>query len=69
MSEQDDFEKCVIESKVGGRTSLKCRLGLWAVMSTDSDSVYLESYRYWRQYRDDGEYHEIIGGKSPIEML
>ena len=69
MSHLLDFPKCVTESVVDGRTSLKCKLGLWEVSSTDTDSVYLEAFHYWQQYADDGEYSSIIGGESVIEKI
>lgn len=69
MSRLTDFTKCVDETVVDGRTSLACKLGLWEVSSSDSDSVYLEAFHYWRQYADDGEYSSIIGGLSVTENL
>ena len=28
-----------------------------------------EALHYWHQYKEDGEYSEIIGGKSVIDKL
>lgn len=69
MSSLNDFCKCVDETVEDGRVSIKCKLGLWSVEAKDSDSVYLEAFHYWRQYADDGEYSEIIGGQSVVEKM
>lgn len=69
MSKLEDFTKCVIETKVDGKTCLDCKLGLWGVNSSDTDIVYLEAFYYWNQYNEDGEYYEILGGESPAEKL
>ena len=69
MSELEDFTRCVDESIKDGRTSIRCKLGLWSVDAVDSDSVYLEAFHYWRQYADDGEYSSIIGGQSVVDKI
>jgi hypothetical protein len=69
MSRLDDFFKCVDESIEDGRTSLKCKLGLWSVEAKDSDSVYLEAFHYWQQYAGDGEYSSLIGGPTVIDKM
>ncbi len=69
MSKLEDFTTCVIETEEDGRTSLECKLGLWSVSCSDTDSVYLEAFHYWQQYNEDGEYYKILGGESPAEKL
>ena len=70
MSELSQFTRCIDESvDDDGRVSLSCKFGLWEVSSLDSDSVYLEAFHYWMQYKDDGEYSSIIGGESVIDKL
>lgn len=69
MSALEDFVRCVNETEVDGRVSIECKLGLWSVESADSDRVYLDAFHYWRQYHDDGEYYQILGGESPSQKL
>lgn len=69
MSKLDDFVKCVTETVNGKVVSVKCNLGLWEVSSTDTQQVYLEAFHYWKQYNEDGEYHQIIGGDNPVNKL
>ena len=69
MLRLDDFSKCVDESIEDGRTSLKCKLGLWSVDAVDSDRVYLEAFHYWKQYAEDGEYSSIIGGPTVMDKM
>lgn len=40
----------------GGRYSVRCRRGLWAVEGPDRESVDAEARHYFRQYYEDGEY-------------
>lgn len=65
----DEFARCVKETTANGITRIKCKLGLWSVDSSDRDFVYLEAFHYWKQYKSDGEYSEIIGGKSVTDTL
>lgn len=69
MSKLEDFSKCVNETEIDGRVCIECKLGLWSVESKNSDRVYLDAFHYWSQYNDDGEYYEILGGKSPAQKL
>ena len=64
-----DFEKCVIIKHGGGRVSISCKLGLWGVDAPDQLRAIYEAMMYWSQYKDDGEYHAIIGGPSPMERM
>lgn len=69
MSKIEGFSECVIKKEMGGITFLDCKLGLWGVSGSDTDSVYLEAIHYWKQYNEDGEYYKILGGEGPAEKL
>ena len=58
-----DFERCTIYKRHGRRVSVRCRLGLWMVDGTDATAVIREAKHYFRQYREDGEYDDILSGK------
>ena len=67
-----DMFRCVNAScTAGGKMEIECKLGLWSV---SGDLVNLkrikdEARYYWEQYKADGEYHSIIGGPSPVDIL
>lgn len=69
MTRLNDFTKCVDETRDGDRVSIKCKLGLWSVESTDIGSIYIEAFHYWQQYAGDGEYSSIIGGPTVMDNL
>ena len=64
-----DFEKCTSTIFDGDTWDIECKLGLWGVTSEDKDAAQDEALHYWQQYKDGGEYHEILGGESPVEKL
>ena len=64
-----DFEKCTNTVFDGDLWDISCILGLWCVSGACKDEVQDEALHYFRQYKDDGEYHEIIGGDSVIQKL
>ncbi len=72
MSELTEFEKfymCTKSTKSKGSHSIDCRLGLWGVTAPTLEQAVDEAKHYFLQYMGDGEYHDIIGGKSPVEIL
>jgi hypothetical protein len=52
------FEKCISRSKDG--RSINCRKGLWGVSSNCRHRTEQESFHYWRQYYNDGEYDGLL---------
>lgn len=65
-----EFEKCVNQSlDMDGNHHYECKKGLWSVTSPDEIYGDQEAFHYFTQYRDDGEYHDIIGGITPLEAL
>jgi len=67
---QKQFNKCTTKrTRKNGNTSINCKLGLWGVSAPNEDQAQaiIEALRYWHQYKEDGEYSEIIGGKSVID--
>lgn len=69
MEIQDEFLACVESGKEGDGWSFECKMGLWGVHAPTYLQAIKEAHHYWRQYKDDGEYHSIIGGKTPKEVL
>ena len=70
MNRLESFNKCTTKKELkGGRTEIKCKLGLWSVDGYESINVMCEAMNYFRQYKDDGEYSSIIGGESVTEKL
>lgn len=63
------MEKCATYTRVGERCEIKCRLGLWAVSGKYGLDLINEANHYFEQYKADGEYSEIIGGKTVLEAL
>ena len=64
-----DFNRCTrLLPPVDGVATVECRLGLWSVSGKMSD-IGNEALHYFYQYKSDGEYSEIIGGKSVLEVL
>ena len=64
-----DFEKCVEYSCNDGTFKVTCIKGLWSVAGNDKIQVEHKALHYFEQYREDGEYYDIIGGLTPIEIL
>jgi len=70
MSESKEFNKCVTKRKrKSGKYSINCKLGLWGVSADNKDTATIEALRYFLQYKSDGEYSSIIGGKNVIDTL
>jgi hypothetical protein len=63
------FSKCTRFSSDGDVLTVSCKLGLWSASGEDYCLVVDEALHYFKQYRDDGEYYNIIGGESPINKL
>ena len=66
---QTDIEKCAIYKRTGDRCSISCKLGLWEVEGPYGLALMNEADHYFEQYRADGEYHKILGGESPADIL
>tara|TARA_R110000737_G_C14399033_1_gene453837 strand:- start:269 stop:511 length:243 start_codon:yes stop_codon:yes gene_type:complete len=67
---QKQFNKCITKrTRKNGHTSINCKLGLWGVSAPNEIQAIREALHYWHQYKEDGEYSEIIGGKSVIDKL
>jgi hypothetical protein len=64
------FNRCVIIQKHrDGLTHINCKLGLWGVTAPSFERAMVEAMCYFSQYRLDGEYNSIIGGKSAAKIL
>ena len=64
-----DFQKCVDIIFDGEYYDISCKLGLWGVSGMVQEDVYGDALFYWMQYKDDGEYSNILGGESVIDKL
>ena len=64
-----ELERCATYSKKGNVCTIKCKLGLWEVSGSYGMKLINEAEHYFQQYKSDGEYYKILGGKSPVELL
>jgi len=64
-----ELKMCTTCIQDGDICTISCKLGLWEVTGSYSLELINEAMRYFQQYKSDGEYFEIIGGKSPVEVL
>jgi len=63
------FNRCTTRKTSQGIHHIKCKLGLWGVSGVDKKKVEVEAQYYFSQYKLDGEYSSIIGGKSVVEKF
>lgn len=64
------FNRCVKRSKTkNGNYHISCKLGLWGVSASTKERAEEEAKYYFSQYKLDGEYSSILGGKSVTELL
>ena len=64
-----EFNRCVNRVKLTDTYEIECKLGLWYVSAPTKKEAVQEAKYYFGQYKLDGEYSSIIGGKSVIEKL
>ena len=64
-----DMEKCTTYKREGEMCTISCNLGLWSVSRRYGLELISEALHYFEQYKADGEYSEIIGGKTVLETL
>lgn len=64
-----DFTKCTRYTYFKGLHTYECRKCLWQVSSKKKHDAEAEALHYWRQYKADGEYSDIIGGASVLDIL
>ena len=69
MNIDDRMNKCIDIKNVSGVITIKCKLGFWSVSGRDQKEVVSDARHYFGQYLSDGEYHELVGGKSPLQIL
>ena len=55
------FDRCA-ETKLlkDGTVEIHCKRGLWSVSGRHWRQVRREAIRYWRQYKDAGEYDDLL---------
>ena len=64
-----EMEKCTTYTRSGSECSIKCILGLWEVKGPDGMQLINEASHYFEQYKRDGEYSDILGGPTNIDVL
>jgi len=64
-----DMGKCTTCKREGDHLTISCNLGLWSVSGKYSSELLNEALHYFTQYKMDGEYSEIIDGKSVMDTL
>ena len=67
--ELTDMEKCTTYKREGDQCTISCNLGLWSVSGKYGVDIINEALHYFRQYKMDGEYSEILGGKNVMDTL
>ena len=68
----NQFDDCTNMKVIEFGYEIECKLGLSSVECNTIEKFWFildEAINYWRQYRDDGEYSSIIGGKDVVETL
>jgi len=67
---EEDFDKCVTIRRARNADYIfECKKGLWSVQSYSSPKAYREARHYFMQYKGDGEYSDMIGGPTVLEVL
>ena len=69
LTEFQKFEKCTTTKIKTGSVEIYCIKGLWDVESSTLQKAVVEAKHYFLQYLGDGEYYDIIGGKSPAKLF
>jgi len=64
-----DMENCSTYTRNGDLCEIKCNLGLWAVSGKYGLALINEASHYFEQFKSEGEYSSIIGGKTTAEIL
>lgn len=64
-----EFNRCVNRKKLKGSYEIECKMGLWGVIAPTKKQAEQEAKYYFSQYKLDGEYSSIIGGKGVVETL
>jgi len=53
----------------GEACTISCNLGLWEVKGRYGLDLINEATHYFNQYKASGEYSEIIGGESVLDII
>ena len=70
MNTLNQLQKCSDRAfNSDGTITITCKLGLWSVSAPNLVRVTEEALHLFKQYKADGEYHSIIGGLSPEDVL
>ena len=69
MDDVTDMERCTTHKVDGKNCEISCNLGLWSVSGLCGFHLINEATHYFEQYKSDGEYSDILGGKSVMELL
>ena len=57
------IEECSDFTIEGDQLTIYCKLGLWSVTGpmTEGQNIIDEAWRYFLQYKNDGEYDDLLG--------
>jgi hypothetical protein len=64
-SDMTDLEKCAIYRRDGNTCTISCRLGNWSVSGPFGMELINEAMRYFEQYKEDGEYANLLSHIAP----
>ena len=64
-----EFNRCVNRKKLKSAYEIQCKMGLWGVIAPTKKEAEQEAKYYFSQYKLDGEYSSILGGKNVVETL
>lgn len=66
---ETQFQQCTTQSKRNDQHVITCNLGLWSVSAPTLDQAMREAQHYFIQYKAGGEYSEIIGGPTVLDVV
>ena len=69
MNNTTEMGMCTTYRRKNDLCTISCKLGLWSVSGKCGLALINEADHYFKQYKEDGEYSSIIGGKSASEVL
>ena len=63
-NDYDDFKICTSTLFDGDNWDISCKLGLWGVACDTLEEAQDEALYYFRQYKSDGEYVDLLGSSD-----
>ena len=69
MNSTDKFNACTKHSNDADSYRIECVKGLWSVDAPTMILALAASTHYFKQYSEAGEYSDIIGGPTVLDVL